>query len=234
MKPTNFAIKVEYITLDVLTGEVCFSLTAYFRGNRVTKTVERGELTVRKLSELATFGFPILQRKIAEDFVKYVVDNEGYFPLRRVCSKVGWHDVEGKRCFIYRQSFCDGKLQDIRYNGPIDLSHKGTFEANVKFLNELFSKGFVGLQVICAVSLSSAVVGLLAKKDLRYIFHIGGTSTTGKTTSLMLAASMWGNPDISPHCVASNWHITDNKLVQSMSGNKGILRGLDELSMLRH
>ncbi len=229
---TNFPINVTYITQDVLTGELCFSLTAYYRGKPVTKTVKRGELTVRTLNELATFGFPILQRKIAEDFVKYVIDNEGYFRLRRVCGKVGWHDVDGKLYFIHHMAFCDGKWEDIRYNGPIDLSHKGTFEANVKFLNELFSKGLVGLQAVCAVSLSSAVVGLLSEKDLRYIFHIGGTSTTGKTTSLMLAASMWGNPDISPHCVASNWHVTDNKLVQSMSGNKGILRGLDELSML--
>ena len=74
---TNFPINVTYITQDVLTGELCFSLTAYYRGKPVTKTVKRGELTVRTLNELATFGFPILQRKIAEDFVKYVIDNEG-------------------------------------------------------------------------------------------------------------------------------------------------------------
>ena len=87
------------------------------------------------------------------------------------------------------------------------------------------------MQTVCVVSLASAIVGRIKNKDLRFIFHIEGTSTSGKTTSLMLAGSLWGNPQIAPNSVVKNWNITGNKLVQSAGGNNGILIGLDELAM---
>lgn len=63
MKPTNFAIKVEYITLDVLTGEVCFSLTAYFRGNRVTKPSSAESLPSGSSASLQPSAFPFCKGK---------------------------------------------------------------------------------------------------------------------------------------------------------------------------
>lgn len=92
-------------------------------------------------------------------------------------------------------------------------------------------KESVGLQAACAVSLASAVVGRIKNKDLRFIFHIEGTSTSGKTTTLMLAGSLWGNPQIAPNGVVKNWNTTVNKLIQSAGGNNGVMIGLDELSM---
>lgn len=103
----------------------------------------------------------------------------------------------------------------------------------MRFFNRnIATPGMIGLEVVCAVSLSSAIVGLIKSKDLKYIFHIEGTSTTGKTTSLMLATSMWSTPEISPNGVSKTWNTTDNKLINSAGGNNGIMIGLDELSMI--
>ena len=227
----NLPITVENILQDVLTDEIFFTLVSSYRNRPITQTIKRGELTVSGLKELANVGFPLMTRNEAEEFIYSVIENEDNFPLEEVCGKVGWHEIDGNRFFMHRRAFYNGKQADVSYTGCLDLSNQGNLADNILFFNERI-KDFIGLQAICAISLSSAVVGMITEKDLRFIFHITGASTTGKTTSLMLAGSMWGNPAISPHGIVSNFHTTDNKLVQSMGGNKGILRGLDELSML--
>ena len=42
---------------------------------------------------------------------------------------------------------------------------------------------------------------------------------------------MWGNPKVKANGVIKSWNTTDNKLMKSACGNKGIPIGLDELSM---
>ncbi len=228
----NDLIHVENILQDVLTGEIFFELSATYRNSTVRKTIRRSELTVKGLRELADVGFPLMTRKEAENLINCIVSQEDSIPLKKVAHNVGWHNVEGKRYFFHRYAVCEGKEENITYCGSLDLSNKGKLKDNVDFLNSAI-KDHVGLQAICAASLSSAIVGMINDRDLRFIFHIGGASTTGKTTSLMLAGSLWGNPSICHNGIVRNFNITDNKLIQSMNGNKGIMSGLDELIMLK-
>ncbi len=228
----NNPIYVENILQDVLTGEIFFELSATYRNFTVRKTIRRSELTVKGLRELADVGFPLMTRTEAEKLINSIVSQENSFPLRKVTHNVGWHNVEGKRYFFHRYAVCEGRKEDIAYCGSLNLSRKGNLKGNIDFLNSAI-KDRIGLQAICAVSLSSAIVGMVNDRDLRFIFHIGGASTTGKTTSLMLAGSLWGNPSICHNGIVRNFNITDNKLIQSMNGNKGIMSGLDELIMLK-
>lgn len=228
----NNLICVENILQDVLTGEIFFELSATYRNSTVRKTIRRSELTVKGLRELADVGFPLMTRAEAEKLISCIVSQEDSFPLKKVAHNVGWHSVDEKQYFFHRYAVCEGKAENITYCGSLDLSSKGKLKDNVDFLNSAI-KDRVGLQAICAVSLSSAIVGMINDRDLRFIFHIGGASTTGKTTSLMLAGSLWGNPSICHNGIVRNFNITDNKLIQSMNGNKGIMSGLDELIMLK-
>ena len=59
-----------------------------------------------------------------------------------------------------------------------------------------------------------------------------GFSSSGKTTALYLATSIFGSPDV--RCgngLVSSWHGTRNALLRRLMGVNGVLLGLDEFSM---
>lgn len=215
---------------DIQTKEIQIEIKSDYRGKEITAIIYRNELTASKMHELRKIGFPFFTAEESGEIVGDFADNEGNIPIELTYKTVGFHEIDGKTYFLHRKALENGNVLPICYNGDIDLGKKGSLENNVKFFNHIIAK-HIGLQTICAVALSSAVVGMLLDKDLKFIFHIEGTSTSGKTTSLMLAGSMWGNPKISVNGVVKNWNTTDNKLIQSAGGNKGIMIGLDELSM---
>lgn len=223
-------IKVEHIQRDVQTDDVKLTLSTSYMGKDVSVDVKRQDLTVKGLQELRGKGFPVLNKEDAEGVICGIFDDEENIPLKEVFHNVGWHKIDGVPHFFLQKALCDGKVENMEYNGSLNLKPKGKFKDAVNFYNETIVESD-GLQTIVAVSLASALVGMIAEKDLKFIFHIEGTSTTGKTTSLMLAGSVWGNPKIAPNGIVKNWNTTDNKLINSVGGNNGIPVGLDELSM---
>lgn len=228
----NYTGSIEVISLnrDVQTNEVSVTLQTKYLGKTIVKTIPRGNITQMGLKEISKYGFPTIVSEDNAEFIAYFVDNESDFPVINTYNNVGWHIINGKEYFLHRKAITDGRVKKVEYNGNIDLSCKGKKKDFNIFFDECI-KHSIGLQVVCAVSLASAVVGRLNDKDMKFIFHIEGSSSSGKTTSLMLAGSLWGNPKISPNGVIKNWNITGNKLVHSAGGNNGILIGLDELSM---
>ena len=226
----DYNIVVKQIIRDIQTNEVWFELETKYLGKTVEYKITRNNLSVTGLRDLRFVGFPFLTKDEAEDWISFVIENETLFPQKDVFQKVGWHSIENEKYFLHRKAMCNGEIHPFFYEGDIDLSANGSFEKQIIFFNETVVKS-IGLQTICAVSLASTIVGMVVGKDLKFIFHIEGASTSGKTTSLMLAGSMWGNPKISPNGVIKNWNTTGNKLIQSAGGNKGVLIGLDELSM---
>ena len=227
---TKNLIKVEHIERDVQTDDVKFTISISYRGKKVTTTVNRQDVTVKGLQELRGKGFPVLNKEDAEGVIFDIFNDEENIPLKEVFHNVGWHTIDGMLYFFLRKALCCGEVENMEYNGSLNLKQKGELKDTVDFYNETIVESD-GLQTIVAVSFASALVGMIADKDLKFIFHIEGTSTTGKTTSLMLAGSVWGNPKIAPDGIVKNWNTTDNKLINSVGGNNGIPVGLDELSM---
>ena len=231
-KNSEYSEKITVISLarDVQTSEVMVTLQSEYRGKTVMKTVSRDTITVSGLRELSKYGFPTLTKTDIDEFLSYFTENESDFPMVNIYQKVGWHEIGGKDYFLHRKPLADGKAKNGIYKGKLDLSRKGSIDDVIIFFDNNLREA-IGLQTACAVSLASAIVGRVKNKDLRFIFHIEGTSTSGKTTTLKLAGSLWGNPQIMPNGVVKNWNITGNKLVQSAGGNNGVLICLDELAM---
>ena len=220
-KNSEYSEKIIVISLarDVQTSEVMVTLQSEYRGKTVIKTVSRDTITVSGLRELSKYGFPTLTKTDIDEFLSYFTENESDFPMMNIYQKVGWHEIGGKDYFLHRKPLADGKAKNGIYKGKLDLSRKGSIDDVIIFFDNNL-RDAIGLQTACAVSLASAIVGRVKNKDLRFIFHIEGTSTSGKTTTLKLAGSLWGNPQIMP-----------NELVQSAGGNNGVLICLDELAM---
>ena len=62
------------------------------------------------------------------------------------------------------------------------------------------------------------------------IVHIPGNSSTGKTTALRLAISMFGSPKISNNSLFSTYNTTENAMSNRLGGTKGLTFAFDEIS----
>ena len=65
-----------------------------------------------------------------------------------------------------------------------------------------------------------------------FIIHLFGFSSSGKTTALYLATSIFGSPDV--RCgngLVSSWNGTKNALLRRLMNVNGVMLGLDEFSM---
>lgn len=103
-------------------------------------------------------------------------------------------------------------------------------EEHINKINPLIDN-VVSLQMFVSMSLSSALIGYLNVADVAQlntpIAHIYGNSSTGKTTALILAASIWGKPK-SDTGLLNSWNATPAKIQTNLSNNNGVLFTLNE------
>ena len=115
------------------------------------------------------------------------------------------------------------------YDGNMNLDNLiSDNEEYLSELNELLNTE--GTMFAVVVGLSSALLTLLQKNTSleNILIHIFGDSSSGKTTFLQLAVSIWGKPDSPP--LVNEWNSTANAIYSALAGNEGITVGFDEAS----
>ena len=93
--------------------------------------------------------------------------------------------------------------------------------------------GHPPLELIVSISLSSVLLGYIGEElslDTQ-IVHLYGNSTTGKSTALKLAISLFGYPDVKKNGLFSTYNATENALIKQLEGIKGVPFAFDEISM---
>ena len=129
--------------------------------------------------------------------------------------------------FQLQNSICHNPDINVEYSGDMSIDSKGTFNDYITILNDYVVPN-IETQTILTFSVSSALASLL-NPDLTLVLHMNGESTTGKTTMLKLAASVWGSTNISEDGIIQTWNTTKNALINSMCGFNGITLCYDEL-----
>ena len=89
------------------------------------------------------------------------------------------------------------------------------------------------MELIVSISLSSVLLGYIGEElslDTQ-IVHLYGNSTTGKSTALKLAISLFGYPDVKKNGLFSTYNATENALIKQLEGIKGVPFAFDEISM---
>lgn len=139
------------------------------------------------------------------------------------------------------ETFCFVGYDSTTYRGFTKLSistviteentlRKISAEEHRNKINPLI-ENTVSLQMFISMSLSSALIGYLNVADIAQlntpIAHIYGNSSTGKTTALILAASIWGKPK-SDTGLLNSWNATPAKIQTNLSNNNGVLFTLNE------
>lgn len=185
-------------------------------------------LNKNKLLELMNSGLDIRHSNVGTLVEYFREAEEAIDKVENVHSKIGFSRNNGKKIYkLYKAIGIDSK-----YIGRYEIMPKGTKEEYEKMLEEEVY-GRCELEFIMIASLSAVVLGYIGEEiglD-NLIIHLVGNSTTGKSTALKFAISLFGYPDVKKQGIYSTYNGTNNALLNKVGGMNGVPFALDEISM---
>ena len=214
-----------YINIDTDTEKVKL---AFFKDGRWREvTVDNGTvLNKNSITQLADRGI-LVTSESAKDLVKYMSDvislNAQEIPLYRSIGRLGW--IEGD--FIpYNDS--------VKYDGDADFKSIyenvrvcGDFMTWLEHIKEL--RKDINIRLALAASFASPLIEVVGA--LPFILHLWGTTGFGKTVSLMVASSVWGNPEMG--CLTRTMNMTANAMARTACFLYNIPFCADELQQIK-
>lgn len=178
------------INVDDNTEKI--ELAFYKDGKWQHLTVDRNTIANKSnIINLSNRGIEVNSEN-AKDLVNFLAEiislNIDSIPVSKSIDRVGWVENEFA-------PYIDG----IKYDG--DLAFKDLYEAIKEKGNyDMWKKHLIELRkynketrLLIASSFASPLIKILGLNS--FIMHIWGTSGTGKTVALMVAMSVWGDPN---------------------------------------
>lgn len=214
-----------YINIDTDTEKVKL---AFFKDGRWRElTVDVGVvLNKNSIIQLADRGV-LVTSESAKDLVRYLSDtislNSQEIPLYRSIGRMGW--IEGD--FIpYNDA--------VKYDGDADFKsiyenvrECGSYDVWLEHIREL--RQDVNIRLVLAASFASPLIEVVGA--LPFILHLWGTTGFGKTVSLMVASSIWGNPEMG--CLTRTMNMTANAMARTSCFLYNIPFCADELQQIK-
>ena len=214
-----------YINIDTDTEKIKL---AFFKDGRWREvTVDCGTvLNKSSIIQLADRGV-LVTSESAKDLVKYLSDvislNAQEIPLYRSIDRLGW--IEGD--FIPYN-------KNVKYDGDIDfksiydnVTEYGSYKVWLDHITEL--RKDINIRLVLAASFASPLIEVVGA--LPFIFHLWGTTGFGKTVSLMVASSVWGNPEMG--CLTRTMNMTANAMARTSAFLYNIPFCADELQQIK-
>lgn len=205
-----------------------------------TITVERAKLASRQtIVGLSAYGVDVTT-ETGRHLVQYLSDiesaNEQRIPRRQSIDRLGWvtgpADEEGRGMPVLNFS---PYIDNICFTGTdafrdlfSSVRTQGSFKEWLRVMEPVYAHGGVA-RLILAASFAAPIVGLL--RGLPFFLHTWGSTEGGKTVSLMMAASIWGDPDLGRLVRSFNSTGVGMELLASFLHNLPVC--LDELQTAR-
>lgn len=214
-----------YINLDTDTEKIKL---AFFKDSRWREvTVDAGTvLNKTSIIQLADRGV-LVTSESAKDLVKYLSDvislNAREIPLYNSIGRLGWIDGD----FIpYNDS--------VKYDGDADfksiydnVTYEGSYDLWLEHIKEL--RKDINIRLVLAASFASPLIEVVGA--LPFILHLWGTTGFGKTVTLMVASSVWGNPEMG--CLTRTMNMTANAMARTSAFLYNIPFCADELQQIK-
>ena len=220
--------------VNIDTGVVKIEL-AYKRGNKwYTIIVDRKTLASKsEIVNLANSNIAVTS-ETASGLISYLSDMESMnydkLPEVRSISRLGWLDNDDgeQREFIpYTENVeFDGEA-NFR-NIYMSIAEKGDFGTWLDIVRRVRKFGKYA-RIVLAASFASVIL-----KDcnlLPFFVHLWGGTETGKTVSLMLAASVWGNPGLGEYVQSFNSTAVGQEMLAGLFNNLPMI--MDELQIIK-
>ena len=202
--------------------------------------------TKSNIVALSNFNIPVTSLNanyLIEYLQKYEQANSRNIPRAFVESRLGWtDDMSG---FLWGHSYLTGpsvqqssdELSVVRFKGA-DLGdeqfasafkRKGNFATWTSLANEILDYPDVAFSMY--TSLTTPLFPILGVDN--FTFEICAPTSSGKTSTLMFAASAWGNPSFASGSFVNTWNGTDNRIGRVAALLNGLPLFLDETKLAR-
>lgn len=154
--------------------------------------------------------------------------NRDIIPVKKSVSRMGW---VGKDSFSPYMSDLVPDNMD-QYKNYWEAVKCTTGKNDERKYMECLGNVRKSEQVIPRVALAASLASVLVKPcgGLPFVVHIWGRSSTGKTVTLMLASSVWGDPDVGKYTGSFNATAVGLELSASFLNNLPLV--LDELQTI--
>lgn len=193
-------IEISKKKINLLTGDTVSTIVLWNGDVSRSYEIKREELVPHKIIPflLKKNVNIITSRDVTEALCNYLIRsdynaNEVYFH-----DTLGFEEVDGKLVFLANKvvgSFGDDKDGSL-YNNPVETKLSGSFESWVNVIKEEVV-GKAELELAIAIGASAPLAYLLRKEGAFSevpVIALVGASSTGKTSTLRLIASIFGSP----------------------------------------
>jgi uncharacterized protein (DUF927 family) len=203
---------------------------AYRKGRSWRKVIcDRKQLaSSNNIIGLADYGVAVTSEN-AKHLVTYIhdVENLNYedIPENKSVSRLGWIDEEGFSPYVENLIF-DGDISFKHYFESV--SEKGSYKKWLEVVREI-RKGSIPARIMLAASFASVLVEPCG--GLPFFVHLWGGTETGKTVGLMLAASVWANPEMGKYIHTFNSTAVAQELSAGFVNSLPLI--LDELQIVK-
>ncbi|WP_270441333.1 DUF927 domain-containing protein [Acidaminococcus provencensis] len=216
------------ILVNAETGEERIRLDFYKAGKWSNVTADRSDVASKnRIVNLANNGLEVTTDN-AQNLVKYisecVTENPADMPRETFIDHFGWTEDGGFAPYVDGLTIDAGPTGDALVNA---IKQKGTLDEWLKIVRPLMDNIYLRLTV--AASLAAPLLEII--KGLPYVFHLWGGTGSGKTVGIMVAASVWGNPQFG--AMVRTMNMTDNALVGVASTLRNIPFFGDELQTIK-
>jgi len=223
-------IKISSIEHNIDSNDYLGNITYKAFGELKTLTVPRSTyLQRRRLLDLQNQGLDVTEEN-ATLLVKYFKEEEECLlgAIRATHNTLGFSTHNGKLIFKHYNAIGI----ESTYSGPYDVRPRGSDKDYLKMIKEEVL-GNPLMEFILVSGLSSVLLAYLSDEYSldSLIIHLTSDSTTGKSTALKLAASLWSVTDVRADSLFSSYNGTNHALINKICGLFGIPYCLDEISM---
>lgn len=219
-------VKIKKLRKNINTNIIQAIIEFKFAGEKIEISAPRSTyLTKKNLLTLQDKGLGVTEEN-AKFMVDYLIQQESMIKVEVSHIKLGY-DSDNETFRLYN-SVTNGSI----YEGDLDIEPKGTYKGWLNgYMKEV--KGKKELEFALVIGASSALVGMVGKEIgiENPIVHIYGDSSTGKTTAVQLALSIWGNTNTKANGLMQNYNETINSLMHNLRNNNGVAMCFDEISM---
>lgn len=177
---------------------------------------------------IATLVFSKQEKEYVNNFKNNSYEDAHSFP------GVKEFEQNGSKIWLY-EGYSNPLTKSV-YQGYFDLKPNGDSDEWFKFIKNTIT-GKTELEFIISLAFAPILLALLKPQGVdcdNVVIHLRGDSSTGKSTMLSLASSIYGNVnDNIPNGIIGTWNGTGNAILKRMLQVKGFLICLDEFSMIR-
>ncbi len=247
---------------DVADGTESVRLEWPRDGRWIHATVRRAIIaSARTLVDLADQGLPVTTNT-ASALAQFLADLEAanldILPRAQVSATLGWQHTEGSWSFLWGHTLLRPKAHPATLNSDLEslrpqewdsdaIAFHGADRGDIQIADSFHAAGtedawkaaiyqvapYPRAAIALYASLSVPCLALLGAPN--FIIDWCFTTSTGKTTTLRMAASCWGNPDERDvSSVLGTWDVTRTWIERMSTVLNGLPLCLDDTKRARH